>query len=334
MVYDDIIKYLGQQNFAAAASSNREMAILFNREQDRGIYLVVIDSGYRTWGLQTLESINRQLIDHSAGVGSNEILFIVVSKNPDRDKYLAGSGLNVWIADTVSRRLMIYENQPDDFFGIRQGIEQSLAGQAEAGAAKDKKNFPTITVVLVALNVAYFLVTAGMGKLGSTNYMLTMGANNGALVFKDFQLWRLVTSMFMHFSLQHLAGNMIYLAFGGYSVERSLGHVKFLLLYMLSGIGASLVSAAYYYLTNSPTVSAGASGAVYGLLGALIYLTFFNRGRIKKPQVFARLGMVLFFIFYSNFVSDGVDIAAHIAGLIFGFLLCIAFIGGKKNEKR
>ncbi len=189
------------------------------------------------------------------------------------------------------------------------------------------KRFPTVTAALIAANVIYFIVTALHGGLGNARNMIEMGADYAPLVFKEYQFWRLLTSMFMHFSFRHLAGNMIYLGIVGYTYEKLIGSWRFFLIYMLSGIGGNVVSCAYNMVTGHNAISAGASGAVYGVLAIVVYLSYIARKRTGSSQMFLRIAIMLVFMFYSNFASgSGIDIAAHIGGLAFGILLCLLFI--------
>ena len=195
------------------------------------------------------------------------------------------------------------------------------------------KEFPYITAGLILVNVVYFIITALGGNLSSTAYMLSVGADYSPYVFEGHQYWRLFTSMFLHFSLRHLAGNMLYLGLLGYNYERIVGHLKFFLIYMLSGIGSSVVSCAYHQLSGTYAVSAGASGAVYGLIAMVIYLMFIARKRTGSARLLYRIAVMLVFLFYSNFMSGrGVDVAAHIGGLAFGLLLSILFLPYKKQN--
>lgn len=339
MVYDDILRYLGQQNFAVASVSGNMAAgglhILYNRVGLEPIFCILIDNtgGFR-FGVQQIQSIHYQL---AAQIPERNILFLIVTDQPERDKSLVRlSGIQVWLADSAERRLLIYEDQPADFYGLRDGIQMAVSEtpQARAQTALKVKNWPFVTIGLIAVNVIWFIVLVLGGNVSSAEYMVSRGAAYGPLIFEQHQYWRLFTNMFMHFSTMHLLGNMVYLALAGYNLERAAGRIRFLLIYLLSGFGASVVSAAYYYLTGQNTVSAGASGAIYGLIGAMIYLMFKNRGRIRPVTLWTRVGIILIFLFYSNFINTGIDVVAHIAGLVFGILLAFALIGGKKNERR
>lgn len=338
MVYDDILKYLGQQNFAVAAVSGSAaggLHILYNRSGSEALFCILVNNtGNYICGASQIQNIHYQL---AAQVPERNILFIVVTLNAERDRKLTLlPGVQVWIADSLSQRLYIYENQPTDFFGLRYGIEATMTEtpQARTRAALQKKNWPIVTIVLIAINVIYFIILTIHGNVSDAEYMVAMGGAYGPYIFQNYQFWRLITNMFMHFGIQHLLGNMVYLGFLGYTIEREAGHWRYLLIYMLSGFGSSLVSAAYYYLTGQNTVSAGASGAVYGLIGAAVYLLVKNRGRMRPGMLWMRIGVILIFLFYSNFVTTGVDAVAHAAGFVFGILLAIAFIGGKRNERR
>lgn len=346
MIYDEILKFFGQQNFALVNTNAANVTVLRNTDGRGQIFCALIDNERQmTWGPSQILALNEKL--KIFGGGYNDVLFIVVTGDADRDKSLAQlTGVRLWLADGYYRRLYVYENQPEDFYGLRLGIEETIAGELypERGeirpAAGRKKRgvpykirtAPYVTIALILVNVAYFTLIATRGSLSDTGYMLKMGANYGVYVFERGQVWRIVTSMFIHFSFSHLAGNMFYLGIAGYNLEKTAGHLKFFLIYMLSGIGAGVISAGYYYLTSANTISAGASGAVYGLIGAMLFVTFKNRGRLRSPQMFLRIGIIIVFLYYSNFAETSVDGAAHIAGFVLGLLLSWIFLGTGKGS--
>ncbi|MCQ2530370.1 MAG: rhomboid family intramembrane serine protease [Lachnospiraceae bacterium] len=306
----------------------------------------------------TVLNFNSQMLSHAS---EDNILFLLVTDDIERDKHFVRlPNINLWMIEEEERQLQIYDEMPDDFYGMRYGIEKTLiAGKTNAWgtvgtttratssrgttsastssvSAKRMKNklksFPFVTVALIAINVIWFIVLLFKGDPSKASYMAEMGASYGPYVFEDHQFWRILTSMFMHFNFQHLLGNMIYLGIAGFNLEKTIGHVKYILIYMLSGIGAGLLSCAYYYFTGVNTVCAGASGAIYGLIGAVIVLTFKSRGRLSKSMMWVRIGIVLLFLFYSNFTNSQVDAVAHIAGFLFGIILTLSFYGGRKKK--
>lgn len=197
-----------------------------------------------------------------------------------------------------------------------------------------EKTFPYVTAGLILVNVVcYFILVLG-GSTASPAYMISRGANFAPYVFERHEVWRLLTSMFLHFSFQHLAGNMVYLGLLGWNYEKIVGHLKFFLIYMLSGIGGSVVSCAYHQLSGEYTVSAGASGAVYGIIAMVIYLMYVAKKRSGSAFLLYRIAIMLAFLFYSNFVNGrGVDIAAHIGGLVFGVILSLIFLPYKTRKR-
>lgn len=359
MIFEAIRQFLGDQNFALTATDNREICILRNQAGGRDIFCVLLDmTGGRGAGEGQLRGVDEQLKRRGA-----DVLFIAVVRDAARYKYLTEiPDISLWLADETNGRLIVYENQISDFYGLRYGIEEAAAGagayyyEPEYDEGRGLKawfkrfnrkwkrsfkgsEFPYVTAILIAANVIYYLIIAAGGSMSDLSYMLSMGANMGYYVFENFQIWRLVSCMFVHFGLQHLMGNMFYLAILGNNLENVIGHFKFFLIYMLGGIGASLVSASYYYLQGTYTVSAGASGAIYALIGTFIFLlvgdlkNYKKRGPVNPSVVFLRVGICLIFIFYSSFTGTGTDGAAHIGGFLFGILLSFLFVGGKRRER-
>jgi hypothetical protein len=133
------------------------------------------------------------------------------------------------------------------------------------------------------------------------------------------QWWRLVTSMFLHFGVMHLAFNMLALWVFGVLAERLFGNVRFLAIYLIAGIAGSVTSFLWHPVVNG----AGASGAIFGVLGAL--LAFFLRGEegVPKSVLRAQRNSAALYIAYSllNGARMGIDNAAHLGGLLAGMLL-------------
>lgn len=175
-----------------------------------------------------------------------------------------------------------------------------------------------VTIALVIANVLVFVVQSLKGNIADSGYMIACGADYWPLTLSG-EYWRLFTSMFMHFSLQHLASNMISLIAMGMIVEHALGYVKYLITYLVSGLAAGLVSCFYHRAVQAAVVSAGASGAIFGLTGAIAALAIFDRagqyGIDKRRVPMAVLLSVLVGI------ESSVDTAAHIGGLAAGFLI-------------
>ena len=337
MVYDEIVQFLGQQNFALTNVSGANFKVLANQAEGEPIFCVPMRNGAGQYISESLlENLCFQVLRNYP---SRNILFILVTDDVERDKHFSQMvGINLWIVDEQNREIRIYENQPDDFYGLKYGIRMSISQSRDAKMQQmfGIKNIPIITIILIALNLIYFIILALKGDVNNAGYMVSMGASYGPYVFQKYQFWRLITNMFMHFGVMHLLSNMIYLFLVGLNMERMIGRWKFLALYFMTGFGASLISTAFYYIRGDDVVSAGASGAVYGVIGALVVLTYKTRGRTSRSMMWLRIGFVIIFLFYSNFMSTRVDVVAHIAGFILGIILAIAFnaAGTTRKEKK
>ena len=190
----------------------------------------------------------------------------------------------------------------------------------------------TATKILIAINVIIFFYLMVLGDPEDAEFMMKHGALWTPAVLGGGQYYRIIFPIFMHFSVAHLFNNMLLLFFMGDVLEREFGKVKFLLFYMLTGICGNLLSILLESISGSYAVSAGASGAVFGVLGGLLYLILKNHGQLY----YMTWKRMLFFIGYSLFAgytSGEINNAAHLGGLVSGFLLAILFSFRKVESK-
>ena len=142
------------------------------------------------------------------------------------------------------------------------------------------------------------------------------------LVLVQQEYWRLLTSVFLHSGLYHLGSNLIAQVFLGNAVERNLGHIKYLILYIVSGVGGNIISVLYDRAQGVNTYSVGASGAVFGVMGALIVLIIKGRKKLRTgSSMLVRAGFAVFYAVYAGFRTPYTDNAAHLGGLAFGIAL-------------
>ena len=189
------------------------------------------------------------------------------------------------------------------------------------------------TVVLVAVNVIVFLFLSFQGMTEDAGFMLEYGAMYVPDIIYGGRYYELFTCMFLHFGFEHLMNNMLALATMGWQLEAEVGKVKFLLIYFLSGLGGNLLSLMFDLRTGEYVVSAGASGAIFGIVGALLYIAIRNRGRIGTVSERGLLFMVAITLYF-GFTSTGVDNFAHIGGVVCGFLLSMLLYRKNKSAKR
>lgn len=224
-----------------------------------------------------------------------QILALFVTNDPERYKELCAGELSVWLYDTGKDRLLIYENQPGDFCGLRAVMEEAAIegekrnidleniSERRGGSGKmDWSRIPVVSAALAAVNVIVFLILASQGDTEDPMFMLEHGAVYSELIIQGKEWYRLFTCMFLHFGVEHLMNNMLILVVAGIQLENALGKLKFLLLYLISGMGSSLLSLFVMMKTEDFAVSAGASGAVFGIIGALLWVAVRNRGRFEN----------------------------------------------------
>jgi len=182
---------------------------------------------------------------------------------------------------------------------------------------------PVITYGILFVCILMFLIS-GYGF--NNNLLIKYGANSGMLV-KNGEVFRLITYMFLHIGFLHIILNMYSLYIIGPMVEDFFGKWKYLVIYFVSGISGGLLSIGM----NDNILSAGASGAIFGLFGALLYFGYNYRGyvaNIIKSQV---SGIVFYNLLIGFFIS-GIDVWCHVGGLI-GGLLVANMLGTIENKK-
>ena len=206
-------------------------------------------------------------------------------------------------------------------------ITDDINGTNERKNKKMEKIFsskkPIVTWIIIALCIIMFFVS-GMGY--DTYTLVKYGANFSGLV-RNGELYRLVTYMFLHAGIVHIGLNMYSLYIVGPRVEDFFGKWKYALIYFISGICGGLLSIG----VTPNVVSVGASGAIFGLFGALIYFGYNYRGYIGamiKSQV---VPIVIYNLFMGLFIP-GIDMWGHVGGLI-GGILTANMVGTIENKK-
>ena len=191
-----------------------------------------------------------------------------------------------------------------------------------------KKN-PTVTYAIMSLCIVLFILMYVLGY-GSEDKgtLLYFGANLDYLV-KEGQVYRLLTCIFLHIGLFHLLCNMYSLYVVGKEIENLYGKIKYLIIFFGSGICGSIMSIAF----TKNTISAGASGAIFGLLGSLLYFGYYYRNYLGNSIKRSVLPVIIVNLVI-GFASSGIDNAAHIGGLVGGILLSMLVGVPGKSSKR
>lgn len=178
------------------------------------------------------------------------------------------------------------------------------------------------TIALIVINVAVFFILTMFGDTEDAVFMLQHGAMYEPNIIEGHEYYRIFTCLFLHFGITHLLNNMVLLGALGWNLELEIGKVRFVIIYFASGIIGNIVSLFYDLTLEQPAVSAGASGAIFGLMGALLYVVIANRGRLGRLSGRGMLVMVALSLYF-GLTSTGVDNLAHIGGVVSGFLLAV-----------
>ncbi len=189
-----------------------------------------------------------------------------------------------------------------------------LSGQSEK---------PVVTLTLIGLCLLGYLLSGGFPFGTGQNQIFYEGALAAAPIGAGGQYWRLVTSGFLHAGLMHLAFNMILLWFIGSQMEPQLGRARFLTLYVVSLLGGSFGA----LLLSPNAVTVGASGAIFGLMGAASAIIYARGGNPLQSGI----GMLLVFNLVFSFVLSNVSIGGHLGGLAAGALAGGAFVMAEKR---
>ncbi len=243
-----------------------------------------------------------------------EVLTLLCGSQPERIRELCATCKNTWGYLCGRRQLLIFENQPGDYFGLRVVLENMEAGGKAAGGME----IPLVTIGLVVTNVLIFLLMELLGDSEDAGFVLRWGGIYPPLIAENHQWWRLMAAGFLHFGPEHLVNNMLILYCMGDRLEHAAGHGRMLAIYLLSLLGGSLLSCGVMLVTGDYAIAAGASGAIYGVIGGVLWIVLRHHGHYAGISTKRMLFMLLLTVYY-GFTSADIDNWGHIGGLLVGF---------------
>lgn len=337
--------------------SNAQGIYLFYRVEENELSIVSVIHAITGKELTVVqyEHILEQIKDNFRKSYQHELrlLSLIITGNPSEAKHLCAEAKqdSHWIIDLETNRLMIYESQSSNFEGLREMLEQLLTGEQEESfgtgiAHPDYEalqrqrrmqmnqppsgvKFTLINSIIIGLNIIIFLFTQLAPAFGGKEMMLEKGALSWYYVKEYKEYYRIFTSMFLHSGWSHLINNMIVLLFVGGNLERAAGKIRYLIIYFGAGIVAGISSISYNMWKEysqisfeNTTISIGASGAIFGVVGAILFIVVINRGKLNEIST---RQMILFVVLslYSGIINAQIDQAAHLGGFVAGILLAI-----------
>lgn len=336
---------------------NRDNISLFQYVQGEKTYIVAIydcPSGLE-YTSQQLSNIDKQITNYYGNKGyfNVNLLGIICTSNSAKTKEIATLSDNFWIVDTKTHQLIIYENQNDKFLFLKEQIEDILKEVKNKNIEDEQielsQNYPNYVsakstksivnqymtkwnTIIIIVNILIYIIMSIISRSKGNVNLVWSGALYWPKIIYSSEFYRLFTYMFLHSSISHLANNMLVLFFLGDNLERAAGKLRFLLMYFGSGIIAGVISMSYNMYNDFNVISIGASGAIFGVVGAMVNIVIRNKGRLENIST---RQMVLFVVFslYGGLTSQNIDNAAHIGGLISGFLIAAIIYRAPKGKK-
>ncbi|MCR5119385.1 MAG: rhomboid family intramembrane serine protease [Lachnospiraceae bacterium] len=242
------------------------------------------------------------------------------------DFYGIRKGLENFVRENgVQVLLPMPETQNEDY--DRSPVKENADGSRNIKVAKKNKNVPWITVGMILINLLMFAMK-NLGVYQAEDYSLT-----NDILSDSGQWYRFFTYMFLHETELHLMNNMLMLYAAGSLIEGMVNRVYFTLLYFISGIGGGFLSVWYHTKAGQPYYSLGASGAVYGIMGAILAIMILT-GLWRVKSVFFRIIIVLMLLFATGAAGGRIDVMDHLGGFVCGMILCGLYLMMGSSTKK
>lgn len=333
MFFENVAEKLSSIGFFPEDLGQAGVFSYIRREKDQAYLIHIVnlpdepvEAAHLYYVLQGLE----RKVEKQCGCNV-ESLHVYVTGLIDNVKGLCREDGNVhWIIDKRFNRLIIYENQKDNFCGCKEVFEKALLSPQR----ENKSSFiPYITYGLVIINVLLFVFMNAMCSNSLRDILYSKGALYWPAVVGEGQIYRIFTYMFLHADIQHVSNNMLLLFFVGAYVEEYMGRGRFVLVYFVSGFLAGTASMGYNILMSSQVWGIGASGAIFGVVGAVAGLLVLSQRTIKEITP-PRLIFFIVLSLMSGFENKGIDNMAHIGGLVSGFVISLILIVAGNRRRR
>jgi len=328
--------------------SGNEIAAVFFKAESPVIYFVsivdfdmVLANDYKDVITRIMDKMflgNRELFNNAVCVHlilGNDISILKQFADTQESVYDSKIHNVWWYAD--NNKVYAGNGQPDKVHGIEKilglamnnsesfkemSIEEINKEWIKKSQLMQVTKFPLLVVFLVIINLFLFLFDMISGNLSL--YTMEYGIN-GSFIFSEGQLYRLFTYMFLHGSIEHVVMNCLSLFIFGSKIEKYCGRVKTMAIYLISGIAGGLLSALF-----NTGFSIGASGAIFGMLGALLAISKKTRKRIDGLS-YITIGVLVVVSIGMGVLEPQIDNFGHIGGLIGGFVLGFLLYKDKKE---
>ena len=289
---------------------------VYGRVDGDAVYVVVIGSN-RNLDADSLKRFNNKILVELS-LNSHKkinILNVLITPNgmfDDMTRQIVENVENVWLFTEDYGKLYVFENQPSDFDSLYDLIDKKTLVNNRRSQHNLIRMFGVVTPVLVLINIFVYIACVYV-------YQPTELAVDVYGISEKRQYYRFLTSMFTHFGITHIFGNMVILIALGARIENIIGRLNYVIIYIVTGLAAAFASYINFFYNDIHAYSAGASGAIFGLLGVLVVIAIYNKGRVRDLSL---VNMLILFILTlaDGLMSEGVDNVAHAVGFIAGIL--------------
>lgn len=337
--------YLGQDGFLRMNTTLPEFTIFFRKENGFVSTVVLVDLDENPFVTQdALTSIKNKAKWKFMDQGFEEVhnMTLVVCEEPAKAVAMDDGDPFCWIVNSQTKELIIPTGRVEDFYGMKESIEGWLLADFDKTIAEDTnyqvdgrqlKSFrqqPLVNHFVFVTNMIVFTLCTLSGDLLYTYGRLSLQeVTNG-------EWYRMFTALFLHADVTHIASNMIMLFLLGNVVEKEMGHIKYFILYFGSGFLASCASlylqSMHLAMGETVTGSIGASGAIFGIMGAFLWILLLNHGRASNMS-FVRVLFLVCYCLFGGLRETRIDNAAHFGGLLAGIIIAILIYRKKKSKK-
>jgi membrane associated rhomboid family serine protease len=351
-IFEMLNTYFRARHFQSIPTDIKNVS-MFATQQKSNLYLIniiALNNEY-VFDINRYEQYRHTTKLQFAKVPSDKIILlnIMITKEPDLvyehvnyTPNLEDDFVDVhWIIDSQNKSLIIPSKQLKTVLGLEKSIKTMITTGMEAFYELTKvSKHSYLSLFLILVNVAVWVMLEYRGGSTNSSTLISYGAMNTILIQSTHQYWRFFSAMFLHIGFTHLAYNVFALYIFGSRLEKYINAKKYLFIYLFSGLLGSLVSYFGSVFMGTSVTSAGASGAIYGLLGAILILS-----KASGQSVDGLSSYMMWLIFISGIVfsvvSPSVDAFAHIGGFIGGIIASIPIVmfekrqlGGPADEER
>lgn len=345
---EEIRELLRKQKYRQVENEKEEVFQIYYKEQGEFILMLALikkpaQKRELSFEVEFFHGLKKMMQEQTTKTVIVSHWIILPDEPGEEDRRLALEVDNICFIDEKNKKEYIFDEVDINFLSLYKQLDALLTGnfkalkrmQKEERKKRYKKEWKSIyermtlaNTILVLINIFVFAFV----ELSGNPSILESGAMEWRKVCFDGQYYRLFTCMFLHFGAAHLFSNVVFLFLMGAYLERVVGTIKYLIIYFGAGIGSSIVSLLYYYYQDAYVLSAGASGALFGIIGALLYVLIRNRGKVEEIH-WKDFLIMMFGTILAGFFTENVDNAAHVGGVFVGFLLAVLCYHPRKRSK-